>query len=355
MDTQNLHRNKRGLGIDLKNPDGHALFLDLVKQADVVVENFRAGVKDRLGIDYDALRAVNPRIILASIAGFGQTGPYRERAAVDQIIQGLSGLMSVTGHPETGPVRVGIAVSDTAAGMFLGQGILLALLHRERTGEGQWVHTSMLEAMLSKLDFQAARYTMRGEIPTQQGNDHPTLVPMGTFEARDGLVNIAASTGRMFADCCRALGADALLDDPRFATGAARAANKQALKRALADALAEHTVDELVARLAPVGVPCGPVCTIAEAFADPQVRHLAMTRPAPDSVHGDIDLLRSPINLSAFPHPDRFHHAGPEPGEHNHEILREFGYDDAAIADLEQRRAIGPCATPQVRADNRNR
>jgi crotonobetainyl-CoA:carnitine CoA-transferase CaiB-like acyl-CoA transferase len=187
-DDQNLHRNKRSLTIDLKNAHGRALFGELVGSADVVVENFRAAVKQRLSIDYESLKRENPKIILASISGFGQTGPYSPRAGVDQIVQGLSGLMSVTGHPGGGPVRAGIAISDTAAGMFLGQGILLALLHREHTGVGQWVHTSMLESMLSKMDFQAARYTMLGETPEQQGNDHPTLVPMGTFEARDGPV-----------------------------------------------------------------------------------------------------------------------------------------------------------------------
>ena len=188
-DEQNLHRNKRSLGIDLKKPAGHALFMALAKQADVVVENFRAEVKHRLRVDYESVRSVNPAIVYASISGFGQEGPYADRPGVDQIIQGVSGLMSITGEPGRGPMRVGIAVSDTSAGMFLGQGILLALLHRERSGEGMWVHTSLLEAMLCKLDFQGARYTMRGEIPEQQGNDHPTQIPMGTFESADGYVN----------------------------------------------------------------------------------------------------------------------------------------------------------------------
>jgi crotonobetainyl-CoA:carnitine CoA-transferase CaiB-like acyl-CoA transferase len=316
------------------------LFGELVRVADVVVENFRADVKRRLGIDYDSLRCDNPRIILASISGFGQTGPYAERAGVDQIVQGLSGLMSVTGHPGGGPVRAGIAVSDTAAGMFLGQGILLALLHREHTGAGQWVHTSMLEAMLSKMDFQAARFTMLGEVPEQQGNDHPTLVPMGMFEARDGPVNIAASTPRMFSDLCHAIGATALLDDVRYASSSARSANKDTLKAALNAHTARFSVDELVTLLAPVGVPCGPVCNMAEAFADPQVQHLRMTRPASNPRTGDIDLLRSPINFSLFPHPERFHHAGPAAGQHTHEILTEFGYDAAAIERLERAGAI---------------
>lgn len=339
-DDQNLHRNKRSLTIDLKNAEGRALFGELVGSADVVVENFRAEVKQRLGIDYESLQRENPKIILTSISGFGQTGPYSPRAGVDQIVQGLSGLMSVTGHPGGGPVRAGIAISDTAAGMFLGQGILLALLHREQTGRGQWVHTSMLESMLSKMDFQAARHTVLGETPEQQGNDHPTLVPMGTFAARDGPVNIAASTGRMFKGLCTSLGASDLLADPRFARSRDRLANKAALKAAINTYTEKFSVGELVELLAPVAVPCGPICDIAEAFADPQVKHLRMTRPAPNPVHGDIDLLRSPINLSAFPHPERFHHAAPTAGQHNHEILNEFGYDTAAIERLEQAGAI---------------
>jgi crotonobetainyl-CoA:carnitine CoA-transferase CaiB-like acyl-CoA transferase len=339
-DDQNLHRNKRSLSIDLKNPSGRRLFSELVGKADVVVENFRADVKYRLGVDYETLKKINPRIILASISGFGQTGPYSSRAGVDQIVQGMSGLMSVTGHPGGGPVRAGIAVSDTAAGMFLGQGILLALLHREHTGIGQWVHTSMLESMISKMDFQAARYTVLGEVAEQQGNDHPTLVPMGTFRAKDGLVNIAASTSRMFTDLCRALGAKSLLDDPRYATNRARVENKIALRRDLSDLTEQFTVHELVELLAPLGVPCGPIYNLGETFADHQVKHLQMTLPAHDLVHGDIELLRSPINLSACPHPERFHHAGPTAGQHNHEILAEFGYDDAAIEVLEKTGAI---------------
>ena len=177
--------------------------MDLVKRADVVVENFRVDVKHRLGIDYETVKQVNPQIIYASISGFGQQGPYANRPAVDQVIQGISGLMSITGKPDQGPMRAGIAVSDTSAGMFLGQGVLLALLHREHTGEGQWVHTSLLESMLSKMDFQAARYTMSGEVAGQEGNNHPTLSPMGMFDTSDGLVNLAASTNKMFQAFCK--------------------------------------------------------------------------------------------------------------------------------------------------------
>ena len=229
-DEQHLHRNKRSLAIDLKHADGKALFHRLAKDADVVVENFRSSVKYRLGVDYDTLKAINPGLVYASISGFGQDGPDSERPGVDQIVQGMSGLMSITGEPGQGPMRVGIAISDTSAGMFLGQGILLALLHRERTGEGQWVHTSLLEAMMSKLDFQGARFTMSGEEPTQQGNDHPTQVPMGMFNAKDGHVNIAAFGGQMWQRFCDALNATALLQHPDYQSIGSRTRHRDQIK-----------------------------------------------------------------------------------------------------------------------------
>lgn len=333
-DEQNLHRNKRGLALDLKHPDGHCIFLAMVRRADVVVENFRADVKRRLGIEYETLAAVNPRIILASISGFGQDGPYSDRGGVDQIIQGMSGLMSVTGEPGKGPMRVGVAISDTSAGMFLGQGILLALLHRERTGKGQWVHTSLLEAMLNKLDFQGARYTMNGEVPGQEGNHHPTAVPMGTFESADGLVNIAASGARMWSGFCEVLGAQHLLADPDYADVRSRARNKERLRADVNAVTKRFTTADLIDKLNAVGVPCGKINTIGEAFEDPQVHHLKMTKAAPHDKLGDLRLIRSPINLSAVPQPERFHHAAPDPGQHTEEILREFGIAGEEIERL---------------------
>jgi crotonobetainyl-CoA:carnitine CoA-transferase CaiB-like acyl-CoA transferase len=339
-DDQNLHRNKRGICIDLKHADGAALFRTLVARADVVVENFRSDVKVRLGIDFAQLKAINPRIILASISGFGQDGPYGDRPGVDQIVQGMSGLMSITGEPEGPPMRVGIAISDTTAGMFLGQGILLALLHREQTGEGQWVHTSLLEGMLSKLDFQGARYTMNNEIPGKQGNYHPVQVPMGTYQSKDGLVNLAASTGKMWKNFCEALGATDLLNDPAYVDGRSRTRNRVRLNTAVGELTGRFTTAELVMRLNPVGVPCGPIYTIGEAFDDPQVQHLKMTRTAPHNELGDIALVRSPINMSLFVVDEPFHHAGPDPGEHTVEVLREFGITANEIERLEQSGAI---------------
>jgi crotonobetainyl-CoA:carnitine CoA-transferase CaiB-like acyl-CoA transferase len=333
-DNQNLHRNKRGLAIDLKSRAGQALFHQLVAKADVVAENFRSEVKTRLGCEYEDLKAINPKIILASISGFGQDGPYGHRPGVDQIIQGTSGLMSITGEPGRGPMRVGIAISDTSAGMFLGQGILLALIHRDKTGEGQWVHTSLLEAMLSKIDFQGARYTMSGEVAEQQGNFHPTQVPMGVFDSANGQVNLAASTGKMWVNFCQALDAQALLERPEYQRGADRIRHRDQLNTDVNHLTHGFTTAELVERLNAVGVPCGPIYTVGEAFNDPQARHLQMTRSAPHSVLGDINLVRSPINLSACPTPDHFHHAGPAVGEHSAEILLELGYSRGEIEAL---------------------
>jgi len=333
-DEQNLHRNKRGLCIDLKNEAGHALFLDLAKQADVIAENFRADVKHRLQIDYESVRAVNERVIYASISGFGQEGPYRDRPGVDQIVQGMSGLMSITGEPGRGPMRVGIAISDTAAGMFLGQGILLALLDRERTGKGQWVHTSLLESMLSKLDFQGARYTMLGDVPAQQGNDHPTAFPMGTFTCADGFVNIAAPTERMWASFLDAVEDDDLRHREEYASARDRIHHKQQLKVDMESAIASFSTHELVEKLNDAGVPCGPINDIKEGFDNPQTEFLRMQVPAPHADLGDVQLIRSPINLSRHAHPEAFHHAAPDPGEHSREVLASFEIDEARIKSL---------------------
>lgn len=339
-DEQNLHRNKRSLCLDLKTPQGAQVLRRLIAQSDVVAENFRSDVKTRLGLDYEQLKKLNLRIILASISGFGQDGPYSDRPGVDQIVQGMSGLSSVTGEPGRGAVRTGIAISDTTAGMFLGQGILLALLHRERTGEGQWVHTSLIEGMLNKLDFQGARYTVAGDVPVQEGNAHPTQVPMSTFDASDGQVNICASTQNMWAGFCEALGAHALHRNVDYQSFESRVAHRRELDAAVNEVTRGFTVAELVAKLNPAGVPCGPVYDIGQAFEDLQVKHLRMTRPAKHPVLGEVNLIRSPINLSAFPHPEYFHHAAPDPGEQTDALLAELGYGADEIAAMKSEGAV---------------
>ena len=340
-DEQNLHRNKRSLAINLKKPDGQELFHDLVKQADVIVENFRSDVKYRLSVDYETVKKIKPEIIYASISGFGQDGPYATRPGVDQIIQGMSGLMSVTGEPGRGPMRVGVAISDTSAGMFLGQGILLALLHRERTGEGQWVHTSLLESMMSKLDFQGARYTMKGEVADQQGNDHPTQVPMGTFEAKDGFVNIAAFGDVMWKRFCDALGAKALFDDPDYQTVRDRSSRHKKIKEDMNKVTSQRTVSDLVGVLNEAGVPTGPINNIGEGFEDAQVKHLKLAKSAPHAELGDLNLVRSPINLSQFPQSESFDNAAPDPGANSVEVLEQLGFDQLRISKLQEEGVIG--------------
>lgn len=340
-DEQNLHRNKRSLAIDLKSAEGKSLFHKLAASADVVVENFRSDVKYRLGVDYETLKAINDKIIYASISGFGQDGPYSKRPGVDQIIQGMSGLMSVTGEPGQGPMRVGVAISDTSAGMFLGQGILLALLHRERTGEGQWVHTSLLESMMSKLDFQGARYTMSGEVPDQQGNDHPTQVPMGTFTAKDGHVNIAAFGAQMWQRFCGALNAQALFEHPDYASVGARTRHREQIKVDMNLLTQQFSVAELVSRLNDAGVPCGPINTIADGFEDEQVKYLAMAVNAPHPEMGNLGLVRSPINLSSFPHPSQLDHGAPDPGADSRSVLESLGISEDEIQQLENQGIIG--------------
>jgi crotonobetainyl-CoA:carnitine CoA-transferase CaiB-like acyl-CoA transferase len=339
-DSQNLHRNKRGMTINLKSVDGHALFLKLAAKADVVVENFRKDVKYRLGIDYEAVKKVNPGIVYASISGFGQEGPYSERPGVDQVVQGMSGLMSVTGQPGGGPMRVGIAISDTSAGMFLGQGVLMALLHREKTGEGSWVHTSLLESMLSKLDFQGARYTMAGEVPGQEGNNHPTNSPMGVFHTLDGMVNLAASTNKMFGAFTAAVGQPELAENKKFRNTRGRIANRHELWQLINGITTGMMTAELVELANDAGCPCGPIYDIAEAFEDEHVRSLKMRRTTRREEIGEFDLVRSPINMSTFPISDHFERPGPVLGEHTDEVLIEMGFNAEDINRLRQAGAI---------------
>ena len=336
-DGANLHRNKRSVAIDLTTHAGHGAFFRLVERADVVVENFRPDVKHRLGIDPDAVWSVNPRVVYASISGFGQDGPYASRPGVDQIAQGLGGLMSVTGPPGTGPWRVGIAISDTAAGTLLTQGVLAALIARDRTGRGPWVHTSLLEAMVSFMDFQAARWLIDGEVPQQEGNQHPTMVPMGAYPTADGHLNVSAL--RDFRGFCALLEAPELADDPRYADFASRHAHRNELDADLGRVLRTRTTAEWVERLAHV-VPCGPVLAVDEVFADPQVQHLQLTSRVSHPTRGEVDVLRPPLTLSDTPATIRS--GVPVDGEHTRDVLAELGYGDDEINDLFATGAVGP-------------
>ena len=337
-DYLNIHRNKRSLVIDLKNSSGRELLHRLVRAADVLIENLRPTVKYRLGFDWDTLHAVNPALVMGSISGFGQDGPYATRGGVDQIAQGLGGMMAVTGLPGHGPVRAGVAISDVTAGLQLAIGVLVALIERSRTGEGRWVHTSLLESMIGMLDFQAARWTVAGEDPPQAGNDHPTMIPMGTYEAADGYINIAAPGGRLWRAFCAEIGRPDLPDDDRFSSTKLRSANRAELNKLIGERLATAGCDEWVERLNAVGIPCGRVNSVAEAFADPQVQHLGMAAPVHHPVMGDIRIVRNATQIDGVSGDIR--RPSPAQGEHTDEILAQFGLEPDEIAALRDAGAV---------------
>lgn len=331
-DMQNLHRNKRSLTLNLKKPEGRDVLMRLVETADVVVENYRPDVKNRLGITYDDLKDVNPGIILASISGFGQTGPYRDRAGFDQIAQGFGGLMWVTGEPGQGPMRAGIAVADSAAGIYAATGILVALAERERSGMGQWVQTSLLQAQIAMMDFQAAAYLVEGKVPVQAGNDHPYSTPMGVLRTADGFINIGVGGEGQWAALCSALQRPELAENEDYAIQDMRFRNRAKLMLELNAIFAERSSAEWLDLLAAHGVPAGPIYKVDEVFADPQVAHLGIAQPVHHPRLGDIRLVGQPVDLSRTP-------AGiaaptPDPGAHTDEVLRDVGFGEAALAEL---------------------
>ena len=337
-DFQNLHRNKRAVTLNLKNEEAREILLRLVEQADVVVENMRPGVTKRLGVDYESVRKRNPRIVYGSISGFGQYGPYTSRPSIDQIAQGMSGIMSVTGIPGQGPVRVGVAVTDIMAGAFLAQGILIALLDREVSGQGRWVQTSLIEAGLTLLDFQATRWTMDKKIPPQEGNNHPTNTPMGCFPTADGHLNVAATSNKNFQIFCKLIDRQDMAADPRFASTALRRQNKQAMNEIIAAALQARTTGEWFELLVAAGLPCGPVYNIKQAFADPQVEALRIRRSVTHPRLGELDLVAQPCEITGFDREIRT--ATPDLGEHTNEILGSLGYSAEEIEKLKAARAI---------------
>jgi len=340
FDFQNLHRNKRSLTLNLKTEQGKAVFFDLAERADIIVENYRSAVKFRLGIDYDAVRAVNPRIIYGSISGFGQTGPYGKRPGVDQIAQGMGGLMSITGLPGQGPVRVGIPICDLTAGMFLAQGILIAIIDRETTGKGQWVHTSLLEAIIQMLDFQGARWLIGEEVAAQAGNNHPTSIPTGVFPTSDGHINIAAASDVLFGRLAAAIGADELAAAERFQDAEGRRQNRDDLNDLISARTREKTSEDWINILNDAGVPCGPILSIDQVFANEQVKHLGIAKTARHKDLGAMKIVGQALNMTATPQPDRVRLATPELGEHTDDILTELGYGADKISALHDQEIV---------------
>jgi formyl-CoA transferase len=338
FDFQNLHRNKRSMTLDLKTPDGKEIFHRLVVKADVVVENFRPDVKNRLGADYETLAKVNPRIILASISGFGQEGPYASRPGLDQIAQGMGGLMSITGQPGAGPMRVGIPIADLCAGMFCAQGVLLALLERETSGRGQWVKTSLLEAQIQMLDFQAARYLKDREVPVSAGNDHPTSIPTGVFPTSDGYINIAVAGQALYERFCKALAAPELIGDERFRSAGLRSKNRADMNAAISRITRTQESKHWIALLNDAGCPCGPIYSLDQVFADPQVRHVEMAAPVDHPDLGRFDVVNQAVKLSRTP--SRIRTAAPKAGQHTDEILTGLGYDQTTIRGFREKRVV---------------
>jgi crotonobetainyl-CoA:carnitine CoA-transferase CaiB-like acyl-CoA transferase len=337
-DFQNLHRNKRAMTLNLKNPQGLAVFRRMVEKADVIVENFRPDVKGKLGIDYESARKINPRIVYGSISGFGQDGPYHKRPGFDQIAQGMGGLMSITGAPGEGPMRVGIPVADLTAGLFCAMGILTALLEREVSGEGQWVKTSLLQAQIFMLDFQAARWLMEMDVAQQAGNNHPTSIPTGVFQTSDGYINIATTGGRIWQRFAETLGAPDLPNRPEYATGPDRSKNRMQLNAEINKLTEKKTSETWVRELNAAGVPCGPIYSIDQMFADAQVQHLGIAQDVPNPEGRHIRLVGQPMTLSRTP--SKLVARPPEFGEQTDEVLAEFGFTTDEIGSLRRAKVV---------------
>ena len=337
-DFQNLHRNKKSITLNLKAPEGLKLFKRLVEKADVVVENYRPDVKHRLGVDYESLSSINPRLVYGSISGFGQDGPYHGRPGFDQIAQGMGGLMSITGLPGQGPVRAGVPIADLCAGLSCALGILTALLEREVTDKGQWVQASLLQAQIFMLDFQAARWLLEKEVPPQAGNNHPTSIPTGVFKTKDGYINIASAGEAIWQRLCKAIEAPELLDNPRYADGAARSDNRDALNAAIDTHTQNFSSEELIALLNEAGVPCGPIYSIDQVFDNAQVQHLGMAQPVHHPELGNIELVAQPFTLSG--HHNALRTPTPPRGQDTAEVLGELGLSEEEIAGLATRHVV---------------
>ena len=337
-DFQNLHRNKRSITLNLKQPEAIEILMKLVETSDVVVENFRPDVKERLGVDYESLKSRNPKIILASISGFGQDGPYAKRPGFDQIAQGMGGLMSITGAPGEGPMRVGIPVADLTAGLFCAMGIQTALLEREKSGLGQWVNTSLLQAQVFMLDFQAARWLSENHVAGQAGNNHPTSVPTGVFKTSDGSINLAVAGETIWKRFVEAVDKGEWLEMDEFKNAKERLKNRDYLNKLIEEVTITKTSDEWVEKLEKVGVPCGPINSIDKVFDDPQVKHLGIAQSIDTIPFGQTQLVGQPFNLSRSP--SIMKQRPPEKGEHNEDVLLDLGYSSEELDDLKSKNII---------------
>jgi formyl-CoA transferase len=334
-DYQYTHRNKRSITLNLKEPEGIAILKRLIASADVVVENFRPDVKSRLGIDYDTLSKDHPGLVYASISGFGQSGPLAQRPGFDQIAQGMSGLMSVTGKAGDGPMRVGIPIADLCAGVFAAQGVLVALLERDASGKGQWLHTSLLESMIYMMDFQNSRWLIDGDIPTQAGNYHPTSIPTGVYKAKDGYMNIAVFGSKIWERFCDILGAPEWVTDERYKDKQGRSINRDSINAEINRRLAAQDCAYWVERFNEGGVACGLINDVKGVFEEPQVQHLGIVKDVVSIHHGPQKMVGQPVQLQRTP--STIVRSAPKRGEHSEEILKEIGLEASELARLKSK------------------
>ena len=333
------NRGKRSIAVDLSQPEGPAIVRLLGAGADVLIENFKAGGLKKFGLDFDSLHRLNPRLIYCSITGFGQDGPYASRAGYDFVIQGMGGIMDLTGDPAGEPQKTGVAFADLFTGLYAVIAIEAALVHRDRTGAGQWIDMALLDTQVGVLANQALNYLASGDPPRRLGNAHPNIVPYQAFPVADGAITIAVGNDGQFRNCVAVLGLGELADDPLYSTNEARVKNRQTLARRMSLVTARFTRDDLLAALESVGVPAGPINTVAEVFDDPQVVHRGMRINVPRSDGSRVPGVRTPILMSETPLV--YEHSSPRVGEHTADILAELGYSPADILRLGRDRVVG--------------
>lgn len=333
-----LNRNKRGMTLNLKTPEGCEALRRLIARSDVLLENFRPGVLDRLGFSYEAVRSIRPDIVYCSISGFGLTGPMASRAAYDQILQGEGGIMSLTGPADGIPHKVGVPIADLTAGMLAAYAVVSALFHRQRTGEGQRIDTSLLDGQVSLLTFQAASYFATGRTPRRMGNRHPNIAPYETFPTSDGFINVAIGNDALWAKFCQAIGLTPYQEDPRFRTNADRVQNRSELVPLIEDCFRTKSTTELLGLFDEAGIPCGVIATLDQLFDNPQVRHLGLRQQIQHPRAGEISLTAPPYRMGRTPPAIR--RPPPMLGEHTEEVLADLGYSQQEIAELRERGAL---------------